>query len=131
MPATVKRLLMMIFVLVAAGTTLTWMVFQPRSLPVPDEKVAAMELLAEKLSGPRYFHAPVSGIQDVNGPWIDVDEARQQQDRVIQERKLDAGQREELNRLISRLTEPQPARMVGGYRIQLERLNLALDGIKK
>ena len=128
----IKRMLIVISaVLTAAVIFLIWKFTHRSEIPVPDEKVVAMELLEEKLSGPRYFNAPVSGTQDADGPWIGLEEARLQEDRVILERHWGESERTELDQLMSQLSEPKPERMVGGYRIPLERLNLALDAIKK
>lgn len=96
-------------------------------LRIPDDKAAAMALLIEKLLGPRYFSLSEPGTRDSDGPWIGLEEARRQEDRVIRERHLGDSQRAKLERMISQLSEPRPVRMVGGYRIPLERLNLALD----
>lgn len=127
----IKTLLTATFVLLVAGVIFsTWMFTRRSDIPIPDEKAAAMELLSVKLSGPRYFSTPVTGIQNSGGPWIGEDEASLQEDQVIRERHWDKSQRAEVDRLISQLSEPRPVRMVGGYRIQLERLNLALDAIK-
>lgn len=108
-----------------------WKFTRRDKIPVPDEKAAAMSLLVEKLAGPRYFNAPAAAGPDADGPWIGVEVARLQQDRVILERHWGQNQRAELDRLISQLAEPRPERMVGGYRIPLERLNLALDALKE
>jgi hypothetical protein len=117
-------------VLVAAVAFWVWQFTRRHAIPIPDEKVAAMTLLAEKLSGPRYFNAPATVIQNADGAWIGLEEVQRQKDRVADERQFDGGQRAQLERLIADLSEPQPARMVGGCRIQLERMNLALDAIK-
>ncbi|MEO8615571.1 MAG: hypothetical protein ABI600_10545 [Luteolibacter sp.] len=131
MKTSFKRLLTAISVVaVAAGISVTWRIIRHDRLPVPDEKAAAMELLARKLSGPGYFNLPLKGIREQGGPWIPLEEVSRQKDRVTGERKFGEKQRAELDRLISELSEPQPERMVGGYRVQLERLNLAVDGIK-
>jgi hypothetical protein len=132
MACGIKRTLILItVVLIAAGTFAAWKYSRRNEIPIPDEKAAAMALLVEKLSGPRYFNAPAGGNQDPDGPWIGVEEVRLQEDRVIRERHWGQSQRDELDRLISQLSEPRPARMVGGYRIPLERLNLALDAFKE
>ncbi len=107
-----------------------WKFVRRNEIQVPDEKAAAMALLEAKLTGPRYFNAPAAGIKNADGPWIALEEVRLQQERVILERHWDQHRRDELDRLISQLSEPEPARMVGGSRIPLERLNLALDAIK-
>jgi hypothetical protein len=108
-----------------------WRSTQQSTIPIPNEKAAALALLEEKLSGPRYFKAPVTGNKDPDGLWIKIEQVRLQEERVILERHWDQRQREELERLISQISEPEPSRMVGGYRIPLDRLNLALDTINK
>ena len=131
MSSRIKRSLIVISAVVAAAAILsTWMVTLQCEIPVPDEKAAAMSLLAEKLSGSRYFNASWTAIPEPGGPWIGVEELEYQEDRVILERHWGPGQRAQLDRLISQLSEPRAARMVGGYRIPLERLNLALDVLK-
>ena len=132
MTARIKRALIVITAVFAtvAIFSIGWLT-RRSEVPIPNEKIAAMELLTEKLSGPRYFNAPVGGTPDADGPWIGLEEAGIQKDRVILERHWGENQKVELDRLISQLSEPNPARMVGGYRIPLERLNLALDSIKK
>ena len=127
-----KRWLVILFAaLMAASVCWIWMFARQAAIPMPDAKVAAMSLLAEKLSGPRYFNAPVTGESNAEGPWIRLEEVHGQTVRVIDERKFDGDQRARLERFITELSEPQPARMIGGYRIQLERLNLALDTLSK
>lgn len=115
----------------AVVSLLIWNFIHRSEIAIPDEKVAAMELLVAKLSGPRYFNAPVSGIKDPDGPWITAEEVLAQKERVILERRWDENEKAGMDRVISQLSEPSPSRMVGGFRIPLERLNLALDAIKK
>jgi hypothetical protein len=108
-----------------------WNFIHRSEIPIPDEKVAAMDLLVAKLAGPRYFNAPVSGIKDPGGPWISAEEVLAQKERVVLERQWGGNEKAEMDQVISQLSEPSPSRMVGGYRIPLERLNLALDTINK
>ena len=127
-----KRTLIALSSILAAAAIFFILWFTRRSeTPLPNEKVVAMEQLAEKLSGPRYFNASVAGFPDADGPWIKPEKVRLQADRVILERHWGPRGRAELDRLISQLSEPEPSRMVGGYRIPLERLNLALDAIRE
>lgn len=105
--------------------------FRRDSIPIPDEKAVAMEFLARKLSGPGYFSMPENGMREPGGPWIGLEDVAGQMEKVIQERQWGQYEREQLQRLIERLAEPWPERMVGGSRIQLARLNLALDEIKR
>lgn len=100
--------------------------------PVSDraEKATAETLLAHKLSGPRYFNASAEASPDDGGLWIDVADAWPQVPRIAAERKLGPAATRELGRLIEKLSEPHPYRVVGGERINLPRLNLSLDTIK-
>jgi hypothetical protein len=98
-------------------------------VPIPDEKAVAQELLEAKLSGPRYFQLGDSSAE-LPGPYITPAQARAQIDRVIAERKLDAGQREKVELIIKELTEPSPSRMVGTERLNVLKLNLAIDEMK-
>ncbi|BCU77104.1 potassium-transporting ATPase subunit C [Luteolibacter sp. LG18] len=100
-------------------------------LSIPDEKVAGVELLAKTQSGPGYFHAANESTAEDGGPWITPDEANAQLDRVVSVRKLSGAGMEKVKLLVSKLTEPHPSRLVGGERIPLVRLNLALDEIKE
>ncbi|MEO7097759.1 MAG: hypothetical protein ABI162_00230 [Luteolibacter sp.] len=128
----IKRTIFVIAAVVAVAVMFSiWWFIHRSEIPVPNENAVAMELLVEKLSGPGYFNAPVTGTPDADGPWIVLEDVRSQKDRVILERHWGGSERVELDRLISQLAEPKPERMVGGYRILLERLNLALDAIKK
>jgi len=99
----------------------------PHPVSQGEEVAVAERLLAEKLSGPRYFNVPVSATREEGGPWIGVNEARAQVPQVAAERKLGEAGARKIERLIEKLTEPHPSRMVGGERINLPRLNLSLD----
>jgi len=88
---------------------------------------AAEHLLAQKLSGPRYFSA---SYWEDGEPWIAVDDAWAQVPRVVAERHLGAAGQQAIGTLIGKMSEPHPHRMVGGERINLSRFNLSLDGIK-
>lgn len=98
---------------------------------VPDEKVAGVALLAEKLAGPGYFHASAvkePGPFEEGGPWIGVEDAQMQVPRVVMERHLDMEKAAAIKQLISQLAEAHPSRTIGGERVNLVRLNLAVDG---
>lgn len=92
-----------------------------------DQSRAAASLLAEKLSGPGYFVAPEGTPVDESGPWISPAEALRQLPSVITERKLPAGLRADLEKIIADLTEEPPSRITGAARVNLSRLNLSLD----
>ena len=105
-----------------------------RSFKIPDEKKVGVALLAETLTGPRYFQEPEHPsefLRGEGGPWIAPEDAKNQVERVARERGYEARQAEKLEKLIEKLTEPHPSRVMGGERIQLVRLNLALDQLKE
>lgn len=103
---------------------------EPAPVSIEQERAAADALLVEKLSGPRYFNAPVDTVPEDGGPWIKVHEARSQMARVIAERKLGPEGARAVEQLIETMTEHHPSRVLGGMRINLPRLNLSLDSIK-
>ncbi|MCX6866548.1 MAG: potassium-transporting ATPase subunit C [Verrucomicrobia bacterium] len=94
------------------------------------EKAAAVALLAAKLTGPQYFIAPPNTTLEDGELWIDVTDAWPQVPRIAAERKLDPERTRAIGRLIEKLSEPHPYRVVGGERVNLLRLNLSLDAIK-
>lgn len=105
-----------------------WFVGRDDGERLPDEKKVAMELLTDTLTGPGYFHAPEGIAPDEHGVvWLSPVQAGDQIDRVLRERKLDAGERAKLENLIDEVSEPHPSRTIGGDRINLARLNVALD----
>jgi len=133
-----KRLILFAVVVVSAallavGSWFVW--FQKgRNPPIPDEKEAGVVLLAKTLTGPGYFHGPDRPTETLlgeGGPWIAPQDALDQLERVTRTRGYDAARTEKAKRLIEELTEPHPSRVVGGERIQLVRLNLALDQLKE
>jgi len=117
----------------AVGSWLVW--FQKdRNPPIPDEKEAGVALLATTLTGPGYFHGPDRPAETLlgeGGPWIAPQDALDQLERVSRTRGYAAARTEKVKELIEKLTEPHPSRVVGGERIQLVRLNLALDQLKE
>jgi potassium-transporting ATPase KdpC subunit len=122
-----------------AGGALLFQDAQRRQSAIPDEKAAAVALLAQKLSGPRYFQSAVppsdqrvTHVPDSrNGePVISVADALAQMDRIVAERHLDAARAVKIRQLIDRLAEPPDSRMVGEASVNLLRLNLALDELR-
>ncbi|WP_035606367.1 potassium-transporting ATPase subunit C [Haloferula sp. BvORR071] len=101
-------------------------------LPLPDERKVAMEVLTGSQTGPRYFHpVPNASTPDEKGIlWISPAAARDQVDEVLSVRELNATARDKILKLIDETSEPHPSRIIGGERINLARLNLALDGMK-
>ena len=96
---------------------------------LPDERKVAMELLTDSQSGPRYFRvAGEAANPDEQGiVWIAPAIAQEQVDGILKERKLDASAKDKVLKLIDEASEQHPSRVVGGERINLARLNLALD----
>ncbi|MDZ4401846.1 potassium-transporting ATPase subunit C [Prosthecobacter sp.] len=96
---------------------------------VPDDVQAARELLTQKFTGPQYFQ-----IGEEKGllpyPCISVTDARSQMDRIIKERKLTPEVAIQINKLIEKLTVPEPSRMVGVDHVNILQLNLALDKLR-
>lgn len=122
------------FILLAIG--IAWFVWfrNDRNFKILDEKKVGVALLAETLTGPAYFHEPEHSSEFLSGeggPWIAPEDAMSQVERVVQERHFDPVQTEKVKKLIEKLTEQHPSRVVGGDRIQLVRLNLALDQLKE
>ena len=105
---------------------------RPGSKAMPKEEKAAVDrILLEKYAGPRYFQAgSVVWDRDEGGPWLDLVEARQQVARVGEARALGPDGVEHIERLLDELAEVQPSRAVGGKRLNLLRLNMALDEVK-
>ena len=103
------------------------------AIAIPDEKAVALGLLAQKFTGPGYFHA---GSWTTNAPgqihgegvFIATADAKTQLSRVARERQLDPKTSNNLDRLIERLSEPPQSRAVGVSEVNVLRLNLALDG---
>jgi len=125
----VKRLLSFLAGLGLAGiAAVGWIAMRENDAPIPDEKRVAMIALEDKQSGPGYFH-PEDGTQpDEQGiRWIEPDKAAAQIDRVLRERKQAETEREKLVTLINEISEPHPSRTVGGSRVNIARLNVALD----
>ena len=121
---------MLVLAVVAIACLSPWRKQAPVPVSIDAERVAADAVLAEKLSGPRYFNAPANGIPEDGGPWIKVHEARAQIPGIVAERKLGPDGERELDLLVDKLTEHHPSRVLGGTRINLLRLNLSLDSIK-
>lgn len=97
---------------------------------LPDEKRIAMLLLNEQRSGPGYFLPEPNAEPDEQGIlWTSPSQAMGQIDRILKERRLGEGSRNQIQRLIAKTCEPHPSRAVGGERINLARLNVALDGL--
>ena len=116
--------------LAIGGAALLWRA-QHEQFVIPDERAAAAALLAQKLSGPRYFRPPVRTPDLRNGePFISVAGALAQVDRVATERHLDAERTAKVLKLIDRLAESPKSRMVGEPSVNLLRLNLALDELR-
>jgi K+-transporting ATPase c subunit len=124
--------LILIAAMIAAGWTGVAS-YQNHRLPRPvserEAEAVAETLLVRKLSGPRYFQVPADGPVEEGGPWIEEADAWSQVPRIAAERQMDRETTRLVERLIDRMAEAHPHRMVGGMRIHLPRLNLSLDEI--
>lgn len=110
-----------------------WLIRREGVEEIPDEKKAAMELLAGTQTGPGYFHPAQDSAAkpDEHGIiWIEPVDAEAQVSRILEERKLGEPGRGKLLKLIGETSEAHPSRTVGGDRINLARLNLALDSLR-
>jgi K+-transporting ATPase c subunit len=114
--------------MLAGIAAIWWFDRSGNEAPIPDEKRVAMIELGDKQSGPEYFHAEEGTKPDEQGVlWIEPDKAAAQIERVLRERKLADSEREKLTKLINEVSEPYPSRTIGGSRVSLTRLNVALD----
>lgn len=95
----------------------------------PDDTKVARELLAEKFTGPRYFHV-IEETPHTPAPYIFVSKARKQVEGILKARQLPPEAVEKLDKLIDRLTEPATSRVAGADRVNTLQLNLALDEMK-
>ena len=100
----------------------------------PDETAAGLELLSKEFRGSGYFHRSVSDTNPPNAShpdyYITVDEALAQLSRIQSERGLSTNNAPELEHLISQLAEPPESRAVGETKVNVLRLNLALEQFK-
>lgn len=115
--------------LILGGLGATWWFTRDDAEPLPNERKVAMERLVESQSGPEYFHRHDHAVtQDEDGVvWIDAAAAREQVDRIVAARKGDKDMKKRIHKLVDEASEPHPSRTVGGERVNLARLNLALD----
>lgn len=118
--------------LILGGLGTAWWFTRDDAEPLPNEKKVAMERLVESQAGPAYFHPGASApAEDENGAvWIDTAAAREQIDRIVSARKGDAVMKARISKLVDEASEPYPSRVVGGERVNLARLNVALDTAK-
>ncbi|MCW1924207.1 potassium-transporting ATPase subunit C [Luteolibacter arcticus] len=125
-------LVLMAALLLGGSGIVWWTALREDTEPLPDEKRVAMIELEDKQSGPGYFHPddPAATPDEQGVTWIAPDKVAVQIDRVIRERKLDESSREKLAKLIEEVSEPHPSRVIGGNRVNLARLNVALDAMK-
>ncbi len=99
-------------------------------VPVPDEQIAGLKLLAEKFTGPRYFQPDTTENKSSTVPekyYVSIASAKRQLEQVALERKLSGDQVSRLNAIIENITEPPPSRVLGQNSVNVLRLNLALD----
>jgi len=115
--------------LILGGLGATWWFTRDDAEPLPNEKKVAMERLVASQTGPAYFHPgdPASAPDENGIVWIDAAAAREQVDRIVAARKGDKDMKKRIHKLVDEASEPHPSRTVGGERVNLARLNLALD----
>lgn len=121
------RFLLLLLVLAACAAATWWFIRASEPEQLPDEKKAAMELLIDEQRGPSYFQAGASVADEQGIIWIDALAARDQVERIVRERKGDEAMKTRIFKLIDEASEPHPSRAIGGERVNLARLNLALD----
>lgn len=117
--------------LILGGLAATWWLTREDAEPLSDEKKVAMERLVESQFGPGYFHAnePAAAPDEHGVVWIDAVAARGQIERIVEARRGDLRMKERIQKLVSEASEPHPSRTVGGERVSLARLNVALDAL--
>jgi len=119
----------LVIMLAPGAFGLWWYARSQQAGQLPDEKKVAMEQLVDRQTGPGYFHAP-DPAPDENGiVWIDPASAGDQIEGILRERKRDAADAVKLEKLIEETSAPHPSRVVGGNRINVARLNVALDAL--
>ncbi|MDB6137836.1 MAG: potassium-transporting ATPase subunit, partial [Verrucomicrobiaceae bacterium] len=84
-------------------------------------------LLARNQSGPGYFHLTAGPL--ARPGFMSRMEAHQQMGRVANERHLNAVEAERVAGLIDQIAEPSPNRTIESDRVNVMRLNLALDAL--
>lgn len=99
------------------------------TLHIPDDTKVAREILIQRFSSPQYFQLGTN-TEEMPHPYLASSAVAAQLDRVTQLRKLSPPQVEKLNKIITKLTEPAPSRLAGDDRVNVLRLNLALDEMK-
>lgn len=111
------------FLLIGAWFWHEWLV---RRENAPNETAAGRAALYEKFSGPGYFHIDSAG-RKCEEFYIERGAAEMQIQRVTEERGLAASERSSVQRIVERCVESSPSRAVGGARVNVLQLNLALD----
>ncbi|WP_367874729.1 potassium-transporting ATPase subunit C [Luteolibacter sp. Populi] len=87
-----------------------------------------MERLVESQVGPRYFQPePDTKLDEQGVLWLDSTKANEQLPRILGERKWGDSEKDKVMKLVEETSEPHPSRVVGGRRINLAKLNVALD----
>ena len=125
-------LILLAGLLIGGLAAVWWFVWRDHGEQLPDDKRTAMILLQETQSGPGYFHPadPATAPDEEGIFWLTPAQANEQIDRVMRERRLGEGEREKLSKLINEACEPHPSRTIGGDRVRVTRLNVALDAMK-
>ena len=116
------------FLILGAVVMAWWATRDQNAVPLPDEKKVAMERLVESQEGPRYFLPEPGTKPDEQGIlWLDSVKADEQLPRILTERKWGDAEKAKVMKLLEETSEPHPSRAVGGRRINLAKLTVALD----
>ncbi len=128
-PGRIAWIILAVALLAALGGIVLVLRDRPDIRPVTaeEERKAAEIVLSERFEGTRYFQPTASDESGKPDLWIDPSEALKQVPGIASARKLDADKTRRLSALVDRMTEAHPFRSVGGGRVKLNRLNLALD----
>jgi K+-transporting ATPase c subunit len=102
---------------------------------VPNETAAGLKLLSREFAGPGYFHLDPSVTNQPPSEshpdyCITANAAREQIGRVLAERNWTTNRAADLERIVDRLAEAPESRAVGGAKVNVLRLNLALDELQ-
>lgn len=103
---------------------LPWEGFSP-----PDDIKVARQLLSNQFTGPRYF-AFVEEPEPLDFPYISVSSADSQIGGILSARSLPSEVAETIRKLIDKLAIHPSSRLAGTDRINVLKLNLALDEMK-
>jgi hypothetical protein len=123
--------LLVLLVLLVVTTCLLWNrgPLPWKGFEEPDDIQAGREMLADKLTGPRYFQLGAE-TPEMPHPYISLQDAHGQIERVARKRGLGMNGIQKLESLVQSLAEEPPSRLTGSSRVNVLKLNLALDEMR-